>query len=365
MDVTTTIDDTVAKTSQSSAFLNHPMGVAKYNGISAAGATVASVEAYPPAGEPGVPTRQAPATPGDLANARPAQPSLNGNGLIDEAEKTAIARDHLISKSDSGINTSHSCHRCIRRSNEEVIVTHSEASVIVSWDGISDKECPRNWSFGRKSLITFSTSLLVFIVSFGSSIFAPAGPALVSEFGTSFTVSRLSVSLWILGLNVISGPISDIWGNQIALAISMLGLCLFQLPAALATNIQTTLISRFMSGIFSSGISIITPRIYTDLYSPLSRSIALTISITALHLGTTTAPIAAAYLLDSALPSSSAAKPAASASEPATGLYTPKAKNPPQFNPVSSSKPTSPSHYACSPTLSSCFSHSTPASSTA
>ncbi|KAK0648599.1 major facilitator superfamily domain-containing protein, partial [Cercophora newfieldiana] len=175
----------------------------------------------------------------------------------------------------------------------------------VTWDGTRDRECPRNWSLSRKSLVVLSSSLLAFIVGFGSSIFAPASPELTSEFGVSVTVSRLSVSLWIIGLGAISGPFSDIFGHRLALAISMLGLCLFQLPAALATNFQTILISRTVAGTFGSSISFIIPRIYTDLYSPIPRSLALTASIMAFHLGTTIAPLVSAHLLASPSPDGS------------------------------------------------------------
>ncbi|KAK0612041.1 major facilitator superfamily domain-containing protein, partial [Immersiella caudata] len=168
----------------------------------------------------------------------------------------------------------------------------------VNWDGAADKECPRNWPLARRSLIVLSTSLLAFIVGFGSSVFAPASSVLTSEFNVSLPVSRLSVSLWILGI-AISGPLSDVYSHRIALAISMLGLCLFQLPAALGTNIQTILVSRAISGIFASGVPYLIPRMYADICSPLPRSIALAVSTTAFHLGTTIAPIAAAYLLAS------------------------------------------------------------------
>ncbi|KAK4446556.1 putative mfs multidrug transporter [Podospora aff. communis PSN243] len=196
--------------------------------------------------------------------------------------------------------SAHGCHRCRRRSNE-VIIAHSEASVIVNWDGPDDKECPRNWPFVRKSLIVWSTSLLAFVAGFGSSVFAPSGPALLLELGASLPVSRLSVSLWVLAIPL-CGPLSDIFGHQVALAISMLGLCLFQLPAALGTNIQTVLVSRTISGVFASGAALIVPRIYTDIYSPIPRSISLAVLTSAFHLGTTLSPIAAASLLVSPPP---------------------------------------------------------------
>ena len=61
----------------------------------------------------------------------------------------------------------------------------------------NDKGNPRNWSNGRKSIITLQLSILAFAASLGSSITAPAEIAIADYVGVSREVSVLSISLYM------------------------------------------------------------------------------------------------------------------------------------------------------------------------
>ncbi|KAK3689373.1 major facilitator superfamily domain-containing protein [Podospora appendiculata] len=165
---------------------------------------------------------------------------------------------------------------------------HPKTSDIVDWDGPNDPNRPYNWSVVKKSLFTITTSTTLFAVSFGSAIFSPATEQLVREFGTSSGVMRLTTSLWLVGFclgPVIFAPLQSAHGNRGPLFLAILGLCIFQIPTALATNPRTLLISRFLAGVFGSGVLVVVPAIIVFAASGAS-----------LLLGATVAPIAGAYI---------------------------------------------------------------------
>ena len=170
---------------------------------------------------------------------------------------------------------------------------------VVGWDGPADPECPRNWKPLRKFFFTVITSSVILAVSFGSSVFAPATAVTAAQFGVSPVVMQLSVSLWILGLAagpILFGPLSEVFGHLIPFAVTVFGLAAFQLPVALATNVSTILIGRFLAGAFGSGSYAIVSGQYYELYEPTLRGVAMALSSTCINLGATIAPIAGAYL---------------------------------------------------------------------
>jgi len=69
---------------------------------------------------------------------------------------------------------------------------------LVKWDA-DEKANPRNFSHGRKAFITFQLGMLALAASLGSSIIAPAEPALAEYLGLSEEITILTISLYVLG----------------------------------------------------------------------------------------------------------------------------------------------------------------------
>lgn len=69
---------------------------------------------------------------------------------------------------------------------------------LVKWDA-GEKTNPRNWSTGYKAFITFELGMLALSASLGSSIIAPAEPAISAYLGVTQEVTVLSISLYVLG----------------------------------------------------------------------------------------------------------------------------------------------------------------------
>ena len=202
---------------------------------------------------------------------------------------------HSASESSEG-----TCRGC-NHSEANQVTSMPTSSSIIGWEGTGDPECPRNWKPRRKFLFVGVISMLLTYMSFGSSVFAPAEKAAGEELGASATVMNLTVSLWIGGICVgplIFGPASEIFGHLRFLIIGISGIGLFQIPVAMAENITTVLVSRFFAGALGSAIFAVVSGACVELFEPIPRGMALTVTATSITLGATIAPIAGAYLTD-------------------------------------------------------------------
>jgi len=120
---------------------------------------------------------------------------------------------------------------------------------------LHDPENPREWSTLYKSWITLVLGMLALSSSLGSSIIAPAQPAIAAYIGASSEVTVLCVSLYILGFAfgpLLWAPISEIWGRRVSMIPAMLCLGLFSIGTATSKNAASVFITRFFGGLFGS-----------------------------------------------------------------------------------------------------------------
>ncbi|KAF2117138.1 major facilitator superfamily domain-containing protein [Lophiotrema nucula] len=171
----------------------------------------------------------------------------------------------------------------------------------VDWDGPNDPENPLNWTTLKKLALTGTVCLAVFILSFASSVFAPANEVTAQEYAVSRTVMSLSIALFIGGFTLgplFFGPLSEMLGHLIPLWTGIAAIALFQIPLGIATNVATILISRFIAGAIGSSILAVGSGMFVNVYDPITRGIAASLSATMLNFGSVVAPIAAVYLVN-------------------------------------------------------------------
>ncbi|KAK5133776.1 hypothetical protein LTR08_007426 [Meristemomyces frigidus] len=148
---------------------------------------------------------------------------------------------------------------------------------IVDWDGPKDPENPQNWTKARKWQISMLTAALTFVVSFGSSVFSTATQVTAQEFGASEELMILGVTLYVLGFAcgpLVWGPLSEIYGRRNPLMVGIFGFIVFQIPVAVASNLETIFICRFFAGAFGSAPLAIVAGMYVDFWDPVMRGIA-------------------------------------------------------------------------------------------
>ncbi|RDW72927.1 hypothetical protein BP6252_06834 [Coleophoma cylindrospora] len=201
------------------------------------------------------------------------------------------------------------CHKEFDHDEEAFIQGHDhtsqdENSKLVNWDGPNDPSNPKNLPKLRKWLIVVTTGLMTFCVSFASGIFSTAVFATAEEFNVSNEVMLLGVSLYVLGFAfgpLVWGPLSEIYGRTRPLWTGMVVFCIFQIPVAVAPNLETIFICRFFAGLFGSAPLAIIGGMYVDFMETVERGIASAVFAGATFAGPVAGPVIGSFITESYL----------------------------------------------------------------
>lgn len=175
---------------------------------------------------------------------------------------------------------------------------------LIEFDGPNDPENPKNWTSRRRICITASMGLMTFVVTFSSSIFAVAIEPVSKEYNVSTPVATLGVSFFLLGFVVGPigfGPASEVWGRRTPLFAGYIIFMLFNLPVALATNIETILIGRLIGGIAASAPVAIVGGCMADLWLPVERTYAICVFAAGAFCGPVAGPLVGGFVTESFL----------------------------------------------------------------
>lgn len=170
---------------------------------------------------------------------------------------------------------------------------------LVDWDGPDDPQNPTNFSFTRKSVVTCMFGLMTFAVTFASSVFSTATEPTSRLFGVSTEVMTLGTSLFVLGFAfgpIVWGPLSELYGRKPPLFFGYLVFAIFQIPVAVAQNLETIFLCRFLGGFFGSAPLAILGGALADIWDPVERGVALCVFAGATFIGA--CPAAALSLQD-------------------------------------------------------------------
>jgi multidrug resistance protein len=175
---------------------------------------------------------------------------------------------------------------------------------LIEWDGPNDPENPMNFPRWRKWMITIVLGLATFVITFASSVFSTATVVTAEHFGVSNEVMILGTSLFVLGFAVgppIWGPLSELYGRKYPLFIGFFIFAIFQIPVAVAQNLQTIMLCRFFGGVFGSAPLGIVGGTLTDFWGPIDRGVAMAIFAGATFIGPVAGPIAGGFIVQSYL----------------------------------------------------------------
>jgi len=175
---------------------------------------------------------------------------------------------------------------------------------LIDWDGPDDPENPQNFSRGYKWFITIVLGFVTFCITFASSVFSTATRATAEHFGVSNEVMVLGTSLFVLGFAVgppIWGPLSELYGRKYPLFFGFFVFAIFQIPVAVAQNLQTVMLCRFFGGVFGSAPLGIVGGQLTDFWGPLDRGVAITTFAGATFIGPVAGPIVGGFIVQSHL----------------------------------------------------------------
>lgn len=128
--------------------------------------------------------------------------------------------------------------------------------IIVKWDGgDQDPMNPRRFSSMRKWLVVWINSCSALCVTVASSIYITTYDQMNAEFGNSRIVGTLGLSLFVFGLAIgplFLAPMSEFYGRRPVYLVSYAFYTIWLVPSAVAKNIQTMLVARFLCGFSGS-----------------------------------------------------------------------------------------------------------------
>ena len=137
-----------------------------------------------------------------------------------------------------------------------------------------------------------------------SSIFAPAILPVSSEFHISTEVGTLGTSLFVLGYAfgpIVWAPLSETYGRRLPMLAATFGMSTFLLAVAVAKDVQTIFISRFMAGLFGSCPLVVVAAIYADLFDGRTRGLAIAVFAVVVGAGPLVSPFIGGFIVQSRL----------------------------------------------------------------
>ncbi|KAI1780570.1 MFS general substrate transporter [Hypoxylon cercidicola] len=139
----------------------------------------------------------------------------------------------------------------------------------VAWDGDDDPLCPRSMSIVRKWLVVVTVGMGSLCVTCASSIYASTYNQMNPEFGVSSIVGTLGLSLFVLGIALgplIMSPLSEFVGRRPIYLASWTMFLIWLIPSAVAHNIATMLVARFIDGFAGSSFLSVAGGTVSDVF---------------------------------------------------------------------------------------------------
>lgn len=175
---------------------------------------------------------------------------------------------------------------------------------LVEFEGPDDPENPQNLPYWKKWVFTMTLSSMTMWVTFASSVFSTATLVTAKEFNVSTEVMTLGTSLVVFGFALgplMWSPLSELYGRRLPLFSGYAIFAIFQIPVAVAQNLQTIMICRFLMGVFGCSPLAVVGGAMADFWNPVDRAIAIAMFASATFVGPVLGPIVGGFITDSHL----------------------------------------------------------------
>lgn len=170
---------------------------------------------------------------------------------------------------------------------------------VVEFDGPDDPLHPQNWTFKKKIYIALVLAYTSFCSTFTSSLFSASTRAFAVYWGISVEVATLGTSMYVLGYAfgpLCWGPLSELRGRKLPIALGMFGFTVFNFGTATAFNLQTFYICRFFTGVFGSAPLSIVAAAFSDIFDNQQRGPAIVLFSATVFLGPMFAPFIGGFV---------------------------------------------------------------------
>ncbi len=177
--------------------------------------------------------------------------------------------------------------------------TDPEKEYEVQWDGDDDPLNPRSFSKGRKWLIVSIVSAGSTCVTCTSSMYTSTYSQITEEFHISRIVATLGLSLFVIGLGLgpmVLGPLSEFYGRRPIYVVSFFFFLVWLIPCALAKNIGTELVGRFIDGVAGSAFLSVAGGTVGDMFTKNELQAPMMIFTASPFIGPPVGPIFAGFI---------------------------------------------------------------------
>ncbi|KIM80267.1 hypothetical protein PILCRDRAFT_73402 [Piloderma croceum F 1598] len=175
---------------------------------------------------------------------------------------------------------------------------------LITWASPSDPANPKNWSNSYKWILMSLCVIMTVNITLASSALTPASVQIAVDFNVSNEISYLVTSLFLCGYilgPILWGPGSELLGRRLILVITMIAFTLLHLGQSLAPNIQTLLVTRFLSGVFGAGPLSTWGGVIVDIWPTAGRGPSTALFTASVFWGTAIGPLFGSFITESRL----------------------------------------------------------------
>ncbi|GAB5592809.1 Synaptic vesicle transporter SVOP [Umbelopsis nana] len=166
---------------------------------------------------------------------------------------------------------------------------------------IDDPENPKNWSKLYKWYCTMLIAFVCFVVALASAIVTADMGGVAKEFNVSDEVALLTVTLFVIGFGIgpmVFAPMSEVLGRKIIYVTTLGFAVVFIIPCAVAQNIGTLLVCRFIDGIAFSAPMTLVGGSLADLWKTEERGVPMAAFSAAPFIGPAIGPLIGGFIGD-------------------------------------------------------------------
>ncbi|KAG9054970.1 hypothetical protein FS842_003636 [Serendipita sp. 407] len=233
-------------------------------------------------------------------------PTVTADSPVAEEFKSKVGNDAIRIQNSSISNEISNAFKNEKEKKEHVASRHSDSKNETGQDSYEFVEWDEGEAANPCNFSTFKKWTIVLIVGQGalcatvcSSIIAMTYEAVELEFGISPQVATLGVTLFIFGLGLgplFLGPLSEFYGRAPIYIWSYFFFVLFNIPVALAKNVETWLIGRFLSGFSGAAFLSVAGGSVSDLFRGPKLSLPMSVFSACPFLGPVVGPIIGGFI---------------------------------------------------------------------
>ncbi|KAJ5183426.1 major facilitator superfamily domain-containing protein [Penicillium capsulatum] len=169
----------------------------------------------------------------------------------------------------------------------------------VAFDGDQDPFCSRSMPLIRKWLIVIIVCTGTLCVTCASSIYTTTYAQMNPEMKVSQIVATLGLSLFVLGIGLgplLTGPLSEWHGRRPVYLISWSLFIIWNITTAVGRNIQTILISRFLTGFAGGTFLAVSGGTVSDVFPRQQIQLPMTLVSSAPFIGPCLGPLIGGFI---------------------------------------------------------------------